>query len=131
MLTALLSAVLYFIGCKLIGERFPFSAFNLYSNTAHRDRSATPVFLADGVPAKVWRFDRFSGFENCEFLPDTVPTGLSWMAHEIGRWVQDHVGSGDPGPVQIAYGFRLYSVGENGHVSEEIEILHRGTAWRS
>jgi hypothetical protein len=129
MLVAALSAVLYYLGCRLIGEHFPFSRFNLYSNTAHREKSAAPVFFADGEAARIWDFERFSGFEPDDFLPARMPTGLSWVAHEAGRWVREHTAEGQAGPVEVAYGFRLFSVGDDGKVREEIEILQRGTAW--
>ena len=129
MLVALLSFVLFYLGCRVIGEHFPFSNFNLYSDTARRKESAAPVFLADGEPAKIWNFVRFSGFNADEFLPDHIPTGLSWMAHEAGRWVAEHPAEGEEGPVEVAYGFRLFSLAEDGRVKERIKILQRGTAW--
>jgi hypothetical protein len=130
MLAALISCCLYVIGCRLFGENFPFSNFNLYSNTSQRTHSAVPVFFADGEPANIWEFDRFSGLAADKFLPQDMPTGLTWMAHEAARWVREHPNEeSEPGPVKADYGFRVFAVGEDGCIEEEIKILESGCAW--
>ena len=130
MLVAFISCIVYAIGCRFIGEHFPFSKFNLYSDTSQRTNSAVPVFLADGEPANIWEFDRFSGFSADEFLPQDMPTGLTWMAHEAARWVREHPNEeSELGPVKADYGFRVFAVGEDGCIEEEIKVLQSGSAW--
>jgi hypothetical protein len=130
MLAALISCCLYVIGCRVFGEHFPFSNFNLYSDTSRRTHSAVPVFFADGEPANIWEFDRFSGLSADEFLPQEMPTGLTWMVHEAARWVREHPNEeSDLGPVKADYGFRVFAVGKDGCIEEEIQILQSGCAW--
>jgi hypothetical protein len=86
------------------------------------------VFYADGEQANAWDYQQFTGFETTDFLPSDMPTGLSWLAHETGRWIREHASLGESGPVQVQYGFIQYSMGANGRVDEEVVILSRGTA---
>jgi hypothetical protein len=127
---AIIAAGLYGLGCKFFGYVFPFDEYNLYAGIGNRDKSAAPVFYADGELAKPWEFHQYCGFESAEFLPSHVPTGLSWRAHETGRWIREHSWQGEPGPVEAQYGFIQYSLDEHGRVHEEVLIVCRGTAWK-
>ena len=134
MLSALIAAVLYGLGCAIFGERFPFSKFNLYSDTTHRSMSAVAVFLADGSVADVWEYHRFVGLSPSEFLAADYPTGSQWVSLELARWIGDH-GSEDqslapPGSVAVAIGYRCFRIDGDGLVCEDIKVLQEGLAWK-
>ena len=67
------------------------------------------------------------GLDTQEMYPKGYPCSLEWMVREAQAWVSDHPGDG-PGPVAVAWGFRVLRVGEDGAVSERLDILCRGTA---
>jgi hypothetical protein len=128
-LVSLVAFVLYAIGCKTFGSVFPFDEYSLYSDTSDRRFSAAPVFQAGGVTANPEDFHRFNGFDGFNFLPLDMPTGLSWIALETGRWIGEHASVGMDGPVEVDYGFIKYSIAEEGGIDREVLILCRGTAW--
>jgi hypothetical protein len=52
------------------------------------------------------------------------------MVHEAARWVREHPNEeSDLGPVKADYGFRVFAVGKDGCIEEEIQILQSGCAW--
>ena len=54
---------LYVAGAWLLGERFPFSRFSMYASLGRYQESHVPVFLADGRPAEVRSYARFSAID--------------------------------------------------------------------
>ena len=130
ILVALLAALTYGLGCWLFGENFPFSRYELYSDSAKRESSAVIVFMVDGIPADVWDYHRFSGLSPESFLPDHISSGLEWVSHEMARWVAEHQESGASGPVQVSIGYRLFSVDDEHSLQEELLVLQHGQAWR-
>ena len=130
MITALVVAVMYGLGCVLFGERFPFSRFQLYSSTANRTMSAVAVFLVDNEPAPIWEYHRFSGFVSGEFLDPEYPTAVQWVSLEAARWVDEHTDDGPPGPVSAGFGYRVFSFDDNGVLQERIDVLQEGHAWK-
>ena len=130
ILVALSTALVYGFCCWIFGENFPFSRYELYSDSAKRQTSAVIVFLADGVPADVWEYERFSGLIPDEFLPKHISSGLEWFSHEMARWVKDHQEEGPPGPIQVSVGYRLFSIDGDHRLQEDLVILQQGQAWR-
>ena len=120
----------YTLGCLLFGNRFPFSKFELYSDSAHRRQGAVPLFLADGNEAKIWEYTAFSGLVPSEFLPSDISTSVTWMVEEARRWVTERPSTAGEGPIEVAFGYRIVRIGEDGTVIEERRILQDGTAWK-
>lgn len=129
-LISLAAACLYMLGCVKFGYAFPFDAYRLYCDTARRRTSATPIFLAEGLVADPSDFHQFSGFEGVDFLPSTMPTGLSWLAHETGRWITENQADGTVGTVQVQYGFFEFSIMPCGSVKKSLVVLYEGIACR-
>ena len=126
---ALLAFLAYGVLGILLGDVFPFSRYGLYASAPAREKGAVPVFLAEGREARIADFESFDGIETGAMYPEGYPCSLEWMVREAQAWVDDHRGAG-PGPVPVAWGFRVLQVGEDGTVTENLEVLCEGTARR-
>jgi hypothetical protein len=126
---ALIAFVLYLAGAFALGDRFPFSRYDMYAASARRDRGAVPLFLADGVPTEIHDWDRFAGLDGT-LVPDDLPTSLRHAIDEAERWIAQHRApeGAPPGPVRIQVAVRLLSV-DDGVLRESTRIVAEGTAW--
>ena len=129
-LVAPVACVLFSVGCLLLGNRYPFSKFELYADAGHRSAGAVPLFLADGQEANISDYTAFSGLVTEEFLPSNIPTSVTWMVEEARRWVDDHPATDGEGPTKVAFGFRILRIGDDGTIVEEQRLLQKGTAWK-
>ena len=128
---ALISAVLYTIGCYVWGGHFPFYKFELYAGAGLRDKAAVPIFFADGKESNIWEYQDFHGIDPEQFLAHGMPTSITWMVEEAAQWVRSHPLTDRPqGPHNVAFGFRVLQLQESGNILEEIVILERGSAWK-
>ena len=153
-LTALGTAIVYLVGCWLLGYRYPFDKYSLYAASGLRHGAAVPFARADGERCRLDDFHRFSGLVaqdlepnfrhvkqsdlSDEFLgadPDSVDPekykcDLRWMIEEAMQWVGEH--PAEPGqvsgPVTIEYGYALLRI-VRGRVIQSDVIVARGHAW--
>ena len=125
-----LAGSIYAVLCLIVGERFPFSDYNLYGGAASRDQAAVPIFLADGAEVPIHHFGRFSELVADEMYPEGFACSVEWIVREAQRWVEEHAAtSGEaPGPHRVEWGFRILQF-EDGKLSEETKIVQQGWAW--
>lgn len=127
---ALAAALAYIIISLIVGDFFPFSKHSMYASTAMRDKGAVPLLLADKQPAEVDHFVRFQGIDPKEMYPPRLPCSLEWQVREATRWVENNLDAGgEPGPVQVSWGFVILRVQPDGSIQERWRPVQQGTAW--
>ena len=125
------ATAVYVVLSLILGDRLPFSRYEMYSGAALRTEGAVPVFLVDGQPAKVLEYDRFHDLDVGSINSNNWPCFVLREVHETHRWVHDNTAGTDTpkGAHTVAWGYALYSVDEAGVISHRQELLTKGTAW--
>jgi hypothetical protein len=109
---------------------FPFSRYPMYASAVTREAGAIPVFRADGEVIPIDEFTDFTGMDPALFYPPHTPCSLEWQIHEATRYVSKHLSDGEPGPVEVFWGFLYISVDEKGEIQERLDIVQSGHARR-
>ena len=127
-----IGALVYTVISLVVGDRFPFSRYAMYAQPQTRDHGAVPVFLADGAQADAATFHRFSGIDASQLWDEALACSLEWQVHELTRWHGDHAADeGDEaGPIAVQAGYRILRLGEDGRLTETLDIRVEGRAWR-
>jgi len=125
---AALAFAIYASASLLAGEVFPLSRFSMYADARAYGTSHVPVFLADGEPADIRDYRRFSGLDPALMGPGRRICSLGFEVDEAERWVADHTGT-EAGPSSVAYGYVSVRLVDGAVVRGEPEIVTRGTAW--
>ena len=131
-LWAPLSGLVYFLVSLRVREFFPFSFYEMYSESANRNSGAVPFFLADGKEVPLGRYHRFKGIDPETLYPTGMPCSMEWKVTEAKRWIAAHpAAAGEPaGPVRVQWGFRILSIDADGLLAENVHVVSVGTAWK-
>ena len=120
--------ICYFIISWCSGDMFPFSRYPMYSCSPKRKEGAVPVFLADEAVAKLDGFTDFSGIDTEGLYPPNTYCSLEWMIHEAKRYFEGHKNTGEPGDIEVAWGFRHLTVDNEGNLTETLKLCQHGRA---
>jgi hypothetical protein len=114
-----------------VGSLFPFSKYSMYASSPNRRQGAVPVLLCDGEPVSWSAYERISGLRSRDMYPPGLPCSLEWMVLEAKRWVDDHpaVAGEPPGPVQLTWGFRMLTLGDDHELREDLRVIGKAQAW--
>lgn len=115
-----------------VRDAFPFSAYSMYSSTALRPEAALPAFFADGEDARVIDFIAFHGMDPEGLEWKHYPCAHHWMVYEAHRWFGEHPADEgtEEGPVTVSWGFRVFSLDDDGRMEVRYDALLEGTARR-
>lgn len=129
---ALFACILYGAGSLLLGERFPFSMYDMYARAGGGQEGAIFTVLADGIPADIESFERFHAIDPAALYPAGIPCSTEYCIAHARRWIQGRLGRPDDGrgPIHLQIGYRIITV-SGGRVIERFRVVAEGTAWPS
>jgi len=120
---------IYWVTAFWFEDAFVISSYRMYSPTADRDHGAMPTFRVEGVQARLIDYHRFSGIDPVQVHWGEYACSHQWMVHEARRWIEEHPDDGSGGPtVEVDWGFRIFRVSPEGHVSDDYVPIVRGRA---
>lgn len=129
---ALVAFGVFLLGNLALGERFPFSRYDMYAGAGGLTQGGVPVFRAAGRPADVRDYEAFAGIDPDALLPAHVTTSMGHVVHDAGRWIAARRapgGDSGPGAVEVEFGYRVIRV-VDGRLRESWHSVARGTARR-
>jgi hypothetical protein len=129
MMWALGGFIFYFVVGYVTENLYPFSAYSMYASVPGMTYSGVPTFFVKGEVAVMSEYVDFVGLNTKRMMPPEMRCTLSWMVYEAERWIMEHKAT-ETGPthVDVAWGYRVVSVEEDGSIHTSVEIACRGRA---
>ncbi len=124
-----------YLGLALLGGgRLPLVEKTMFRFSVPQVATVVPLFLADGERARAEDFVNFVNLppEVVDLEHHGYECSVEHKLHEQKNWLAAHQAAAGAaaGPVSVALGVQLLSIGPNGKVKIEERIDARGTAHR-